>query len=379
MRVLIVGGGIGGLAAAIALRRAGMQPIVFERAPELREVGAGLTLWPNAIKALRKIGCADAIEKTAACLTRSESRTWNGKLLAELDLAALASRVGAPTLGIHRADLQHLLADATGPGVLRLGMTCTAFTQGPHGVTVRFANGEQEKGDLLIGADGLRSSVRPLVVGSQKPRYAGYTAWRGVADVEATDVPDGTAVVAAGRGSQAGFLPLGHGRTYWFATVNVGENEMLMGSTRAVLARRFADWYAPIPALISATDETAIIRTDIYDRKPATAWGVGRVTLLGDAAHPTTPNLGQGACQALEDAAVLARCLAERPADPATALRDYEAARMPRTADVVNRSWEIGRWLAVESRVANFVRDWGMRLGRKRFARDLETLVGYEV
>lgn len=378
-RALVIGGGIGGLAAAVALRQVGYDAAVFERAPELREIGAGLTLWTNAVKALVKLGVWPAVEPDSTPLRQSELRSWRGRLLSAADLGPMTARLGAPTVGVHRADLQARLADAAGRDRFRLGATCVGYEADPAGVTARFADGRTERGDLLIGADGLRSAVRAQLLGDEPPRYAGYTAWRGVGLVDRPEVPVGVTILAVGRGSQVGILPIGKGRTYWFATANVPEGGSdPAGGHKAALLARFGDWYPPVPAAIAATPEDAIIRNDIIDRPPVATWGDGRVTLLGDAAHPTTPNLGQGACMALEDAVVLARCL-KGAADIPAGLRAYEAARRPRTALVTTQSWQLGKLLGLESRFWCWVRDRGIGLAGGLTLKQTEKLIGAEV
>jgi 2-polyprenyl-6-methoxyphenol hydroxylase-like FAD-dependent oxidoreductase len=246
-------------------------------------------------------------------------------------------------------------------------------------VTARFADGREERGDVLVGADGIKPAVRRQLLGDEPLRYAGYTAWRGVGLIDRPEVPLGVTMLAAGRGSQVGTLPIGGGRTYWFATANVPQGETdPPGGHRAALLERFKDWYAPIPAFIDATPEGAIIRNDILDRPPVRKWGEGRVTMLGDAAHPTTPNLGQGACQAIESAFVLARHL-RGAADLPAALRAYEQARFDRTALVTNRSWTLGKVLAYESRWACGLRDLLLRLFPGASVRATEKLIGVEV
>ena len=376
--VVIVGGGIGGLAAAIALKQVGFTPAVFERAPELREVGAGITLWTNAVKVLRKLGAGPAVEAKAVPLTRSELRTWRGRLLAGTDFGRIGERLGAPTVGVHRADLQRALLDVLGAEHLTLGAECVGFAQDAAGVTARFADGREARGDILVGADGLRSAVRRQLLGDVKPRYSGYTAWRGVGRIDRPEVPLGTTLLAVGRGSQFGYLPIGGGRTYWFATANVPEGQSdPPGRTKAGLLERFGDWYAPLPVVIEATDESAILRNDIVDRPPVTTWGNGRVTLLGDGAHPTTPNLGQGGCMAIEDALVLARCLSAA-ADPAAGLRAYEAQRFRRTATITKTSWQLGKVFALEGRFACWVRDRFFGAFPGLTVRQTEKLIGYE-
>jgi 2-polyprenyl-6-methoxyphenol hydroxylase-like FAD-dependent oxidoreductase len=199
-----------------------------------------------------------------------------------------------------------------------------------------------------------------------------------VGEIDRPEVPLGVTVLAMGRGSQAGLLPIGRGRTYWFATANVpaGESDP-PGGHKTELLKRFADWWPAIPAAIDATPETDIIRNDIFDRKPVRNWTDGRVTLLGDSAHPTTPNMGQGACQAIESAFVLAKCLSHL-ADVPAALLAYQDARFDRTAMVTNRSWQFGKMFAYENGLKCWLRDTAMRVLGGLTVKSTEKLIGYE-
>lgn len=378
-RAVVIGAGIGGLTAAIALKRMGWDVAVYERAPVLREVGAGLTLWANAVAVLRKLEVADGIEAAAAPLAQSELRSWRGRLLVATDFAAMHRKLGVSSIGIHRADLQAKLADALGREQIHLGMTCLSYAQDDKGVTALFAEGDETRGQILVAADGIKSLVRNQLLGPEPPRYAGYTAWRGVGSIVHPAVPLGVTVLAMGRGSQAGLLPIGGGRTYWFATANVPPGEQAgPGGHKADLLARFKDWYPAIPAAIEATDDSAILRNDILDRPPVRKWTDGRVTLLGDAAHPTTPNLGQGACQAIESAWVLARSLANAETAPAGLLA-YEQARFDRTAAITNQSWRLGRVFAYENPVKCWLRDRLFGLFGGLTVRETEKLIGVEV
>jgi 2-polyprenyl-6-methoxyphenol hydroxylase-like FAD-dependent oxidoreductase len=376
---LIIGGGIGGLAAGVALRRIGYQVRVCERAGEWREVGAGLLLAPNALKALQYLDLSAAVEAAGIPLERAEIRTRRGDLLTAMPAGAIGKRVGAPTVCLHRADLLALLAGALDPEVLRLGRECTGVEQEGTRVTARFAGGPEEQGDFLIGADGLRSVVREHVPGMKPLRYAGYTAWRGIAACERPGFAAATACETWGCGLRFGFVPTDRRRVYWYATMNAPEGAHdPEGRRKQELLKRFARWHDPIPTLIEATEEATILRNDVYDREPARQWGQGRITLLGDAAHPTTPNLGQGACQALEDAVVLARCLAAG-ADTPAALRAYEAERMPRTRRIVQQSRRIGSIGQWENPWACGLRDLLTRMTPTRFImRQTEWVVRYQ-
>jgi 2-polyprenyl-6-methoxyphenol hydroxylase-like FAD-dependent oxidoreductase len=355
MKALIIGGGIGGLAAAIGLAKVGVEVELFERAAELGEVGAGLSLWSNALRALEAIGAGDVVAPISITGATGAIRAADGSLLTRV-----ADAVGpgqALAVLVHRAELHGGLLRLVDPARLHKGKALESFSQNASGVTARFADGTTARGDLLIGADGIRSRVRAQLHGDAPPVYAGYTAWRAVVPFDRSRLLPGE---SWGRGERFGQVPLADGRVYWFATASTPAGGRSPDGERAELLRRFGGWHAPIPELIAAAPEAEILRHDIYDRPPLRSWGAGLATLLGDAAHPMTPNLGQGACQALEDAAVLARCL-DGAADVAGALRRYEDLRAARTAAIVQRSRQIGAVGQWANPLAVGLRNWLMR------------------
>jgi 2-polyprenyl-6-methoxyphenol hydroxylase-like FAD-dependent oxidoreductase len=380
-KAIVIGGGIGGLAAAVALPKVGMAVTVFERAPAIREVGAGLSLWSNAVTALRRLGLESRIVELGSPVERMQTVTASGQVLSEITIEELSRKAGAPSLCVHRADLLRTLAEALELSVIRTNARCVGFEQHSDVVTARFADGQSESGDLLLGADGIQSAIRAQLFGPSEPRYAGYTCWRGIAHFEHPDLPSGLSLFALGRGTQMGLSHCGPARIYWFVTQNApaGTADPPGGHKHAVLTA-FTGWHPMFRAVIEATDESAILKNDIIDRPPIRIWGVGRLTLLGDAAHPSTPNLGQGACQALEDAVVLADCL--RQADGViSGLRSYEERRRRRTAWVTTQSWFLGKvfqWqnpIAIWLRNRSFRTKWGHRQALKLF----ENLVTYKV
>jgi 2-polyprenyl-6-methoxyphenol hydroxylase-like FAD-dependent oxidoreductase len=254
-----------------------------------------------------------------------------------------------PSAAVHRADLQVLLVREVGEGTLRLSAEVEGFEQDEGGVTV-FLGGGEERADILVGADGLRSKTRAALFGPEKSRHTGYTVWRAVVELAEPGeelLPWGTGFESWGRGARFGCAHIGKGRVYWFATDNAPKSEKdgppgSAAGPKEMLPRLLGSWHRTVGELIEATVEDAILRTDIYDREPLDEhWGEGRVTLLGDAAHPMTPNLGQGAGQAMEDAVVLARCLREGGAT-ADSLRRYGRLRCDRAAMVVRRSRRVG-------------------------------------
>lgn len=379
-RALIIGGGIGGLATAVALARVGIEPAVFERAPALGEVGAGLSLWSNAVKALRRLGLDEQVIALGSVLERAVTVTPDGRVVDTTPIGELSRRAGAPSVCVHRADLQGCLMRAVPPERLHAGSECVGFEGDDRGVTARFADGRSERGDLLIGADGIHSAVRRQMLGPTEPRYAGYAAWRGIAEIRHPDLPADGSVLALGPGMQVGLFPCGPGRTYWFATRNEPEGSREgPGHAKAEILASLRGWWPPIPAVVEETPEAALRKDAVLDRPPVRRWGRGRATFVGDAIHPTTPNLGQGACQAIEDAVALADCLRSGEEVEAS-LRDYERLRRGRTAMVVRRSWSLGRVLQWENPALVRLRTilLGTGMARRQGIRLFEELLGYE-
>ena len=333
-KAIIVGAGIGGITAAIALRQSGIEAAVYERAPELKEIGAGIALASNAMKVLSQLGLSDRVAGQGIPLANGDIRTWKGEVIVR------GSAVPLVSVCVHRVDLLGVLVEAWGADHINVGYECTGFEHHNDAVGVRFSNGEDVEGDFLIGADGIQSVVRAQIHGPERPRYAGYTAWRAVATIEM----EPKISESWGHGRRFGIVPIGNGRVYWYATKNALEGELESANRRKQELRKlFQGWHQPIESLIDATDSDLILRNDVYDRVPLkVAWGEGLVTLLGDAAHPTTPNLGQGACQAIEDGIVLAGIF-RASANIVAALRKYEEQRRARTAYITNLSWRLGK------------------------------------
>ena len=380
MKAIVIGAGIGGLSAAIALRRAGVEALVFERTRELKELGAGLSLTANATKALNGLGLTDALRGIGIPIGVAEIRAWRGEVLSRIPTWQLDEKVGARSAAVHRADLQGALLRELGDEAVRLGAACRGFEQEGEGVRAFFDDGTEERADLLVGADGLRSTIRRGLLGDGNPRYAGYTAWRAVVAPEDELVPAGEAWEVWGRGVRFICTQIGRGRVYWAVSKNApeGEHDVSTGAAQDALLELCAGWLEPVEELIAATEKAAILRTDIYDRDPVRKrWGKGRVTLLGDAAHPMTPDLGQGACQAIEDAVALVGCLKERE-DIEAALSLYEARRSRRTAALVRGSRRVGRIAQLRNPLACRLRDAALKAFPSRLQmKQLEAILGY--
>ena len=334
----IIGGGIGGVAAAAALYRLGIHATVYERAPRLEEVGAGMMLWPNATRILKELGLLEYVAARSGLNTHFTVRASSGNVLMNIALG----KFDVPALCTRRSDLLAALLSALPREHVRLGRELTHLEQLKSKVRVQFADGSIAEHDAVIGADGIRSRVRAQLFGVSDPVYRGYTVWRGVAAYRGWAVRHGYNSESWGHGSRFGILSIGQSRFTWYATANV--RAALPGERKSELLQRFAGWHEPIPELIESTE--LILENGAYDLPPLPRWTAGRVTLLGDAAHPCTPNLGQGGCMALEDALVLAKCvLQERSIE--SALRRYELLRRRRTGHIQQRSLlmgHIGQW-----------------------------------
>ena len=320
---VVVGGGIGGLAAAVALRRAGWDVRVFERAPQFGEIGAGLSLWPNAIRALDRLGLAERVLAIGAVEAHGGARDRRGRWLSRTTSDEVARRFGYPLIVVHRAELLQVLREALPDDALVAGSEITEVPDAP----------------LVVAADGVGSAMRDVLFPGHGPRYAGYTAWRALAPFPGLS----EGAVTWGRGERFGFVPMRSGLVYCFATASMAAGTH-HANEHAELLRRFGDWPDPIPALLRAIAPEAVLRHDIADLPALPSFVRGRVALLGDAAHAMTPNLGQGACQALEDAVTLAECVSGGTAgDVPEALGRYDRMRRRRTQAIVLRSRRLGR------------------------------------
>ncbi|MFV8127032.1 FAD-dependent monooxygenase [Streptomyces syringium] len=340
-KAVVVGGGIGGLATAIGLRLIGWEVTVLERARVLDDAGAGISLHANGIRALDALGVGATVRAAARPQYTGATRTPRGRCLARMDGTALERTLGTPIVGIPRAVLHRLLRDALPPESLVVGAEAVSVDRSvPEQPRVRLESAELDA-DLVVGADGVNSRLRAqLFPDHPGPAYSGSTVLRAI--TEGPIALDSDFELTWGRGAEFGHIAFADGRAEWHAVLNAPEGARFPDPL-AEVRRRCGGWHAPIPALLAATGPEAVLHHDIKELVvPVPAYAVGRVVLLGDAAHAMTPNLGQGACQAMEDAAVLTAALATESTVEA-ALTRYDTERRPRSQAVARAARQAGR------------------------------------
>jgi len=373
-RVAIIGGGIGGLAAARALSRRGIEVRIYEAAPELREIGAGVALGPNAMKVLRSLDLEDDVRAVAGrsewALTRN-GRT--GRVISRTSRAQQADLFGSAAATVHRADLLDVLAHSLPSHIVTLGARCTGVEPDGEVAVAHFQDGTEVEADLVVGADGIHSAVRASLFGPDAPRFTGKICYRSVVPVDAVPGgpppndnaqwlgPHGTIVLYPVRRDELINVVCHYDDEAYRHESWVSECE------RSEVLERYAGWHDLLLRTFSAGE--VWYKWALYDRDPIPTWTHGRVTVLGDAAHPMLPYLGQGACQAIEDGCVLAAALAAEPDDPVAALDLYERSRRPRASQVVLASRERGVSNHLASPLAAWRRDVSIAL-RRRFGRD---------
>ena len=362
-RVSIIGAGLGGLAAAIALRQRGCEVTVFEQAAEITEIGAGVQLGPNAMRVLMALGLEEEAMKTAFEPERHVVRNWKtGRVVAATQMKGVyRNQFGAPYFGFHRADLQATLLQAVPQKDVRLNAKCTGVRNSGTSAVITFADGSEVESDVVVGADGIHSAVRESLYGPESPRFTGVICWRGVVPVEI--MPEG--MVSPDMG--AWFGPHSTLVTYyvrrgelinWAALYDAHdwrEESWKTEGNPAEVMQTYAEWHPAVNELISKTGR--LYKWALFDREPLARWSTGRITLLGDSAHPMLPYLAQGACMAVEDGYVLATELARAGTGAEQALKNYESLRLPRTARVQLASRARAKVNQTTSPLARFGRD----------------------
>ena len=385
LRVLVVGAGIGGLTAAVALLRLGIDVRVYEQANALGEVGAGVALGPNAVKVLQRLGVAQNFGAAAVVPASLDTRDWqNGAVLGRVLLGdAAISRWGAPFYHLHRADVHNALRVASGDGCIVLGARATTIETSDSHVVVRFADGRSATGDVLIGADGIHSVVRDHVAGADRAIWSRQVSWRGLASAsvgKAIGLETRHHSFWGPRKQFVCFYVSGGRLVNWVGNTQsdqewVEESWSARGD-RDEVAGLFKDWHPQVRALIAGTEQ--VYKWALFDRLPLQNWTRGRVTVLGDAAHPMLPYMAQGASQSIEDAYILANSLAKTPDDPLGAINSYAQRRQERTAAVQNASREAGKAMQLTDPAEVAIRNANLRESPEAPAARFDWIWGYD-
>jgi FAD-dependent urate hydroxylase len=339
LKVIIIGAGIGGLTAAIALAQAGYEVEIYDRVSELRPVGAGISLWSNGVKILNRLGLGEEMAAIGGEMNQMQYRAKTGELLNAIDLMPLIQQVGQRPYPVARRDLQTMLLKAF-PGEVQLNHKCVAVNEAATGVTAIFENGHQATGDLLIAADGIRSILRTYVLDEPvEPKYGGYINWNGLVAADSDLVPEHTWMIYVGEHQRASMMPVAGNRLYFFFDVPLPDDTPAdPAQYRTELQAHFQGWAQPVQHLIDRLDPYETARPVIHDVGPLDRFVRGRVALLGDSAHATCPDLGQGGCQAMEDALVLTNYLMSTNVSVEDALKRYEVERKARANAVVEKA-----------------------------------------
>ncbi|MGB3300326.1 MAG: FAD-dependent urate hydroxylase HpxO [Phormidesmis sp.] len=337
LKVVVVGAGMGGLTTAIALQKAGYQVEVYDRVRELRPAGAGISLWSNGVKVLNRLGLGAEIARIGGAMEQMAYYDKSGELLTGFSLLPLVERVGQAPYPVTRTDLQEMLLAAVGPDCVHLGRQCVAVEQTEHKVIAIFEDGQRVEADVIVGADGTHSVIRAHLL-EQPPerRYVGYVNWNGLVPMSDDLAPNNSWDIYVGDGQRASLMPVGGDRFYFFLDVPLPKGtENNSDSYREELSEHFAGWAPPVQKLIERLEPQKTNRVEIHDIEPLQTLAKGRIALIGDAAHSTAPDLGQGGCQAMEDAWILANCLSTTNISVADALKRYEESRKQRVADII--------------------------------------------
>jgi salicylate hydroxylase len=342
LKVAIIGAGLGGLAVAIALHKQNINAQIYEKAQQLRLVGAGLSLFPNGLNTLEAIapGIVETLKHAGSPTRMVNLRKNTGEIIMQ-NPQVLQEKYGQPMLQIRWSRLQEILASRLPPEVIHLNYRCIGFEQNDSGIEVCFDNGEKAQVDLLIGADGINSAIREILIKDGLPRYAGRMSWRAVIKYKHDLIlPNEVTITTSPEGGKIfTLIDVGGGYIFWSAGALSADDSLSQNAVdvKSRVLDIFAGWEEPVEAIIKETDANQIVERPIWDRPPLQKWSQGRVTLLGDAAHPMTPALGQGANTAFEDAWELRECLMNAP-NIETALANYESSRIHRTQVIQARS-----------------------------------------
>lgn len=359
MKITIIGAGIGGLTTGIALRQKGFQVEIFESFSAMKRLGAGIVLANNAMKVYERLGLAEQIYQASNHISKLKLVDENLKALTQIHLQSFEKKLGVHYSAIHRGNLQNILLKHFPTKDLHLGKRLKHLIEFDQEIQLHFEDGSSHKTNILIGADGINSIIRKHFFPKSKIRNAGQVCWRGVAKINLPQKFNHEINESWGKGTRFGIVPLADGEVYWFALANY-KSDFHHEFKDANLENIFSDYHPLIPKIIRATPPKNIIINEINDLKPLKKWYTNNICLIGDAAHATTPNMGQGACQSIEDALALSICL-EKEKDIEAAFALFQKLRLSKANGVTRQSWNIGKMAQLENGIARNIRNLIMR------------------
>lgn len=346
--IIIIGGGVGGLCAAIACQRRGMDATVYEAASELQPIGGGIWISPNALQVLERFGLTEKIKERGVALDGIQYQDVSGKVVRNDIFKDVIEKFGHTTVCIRRTELQRTLIEELDDGTIELDKRCARVRQTDEKAIAEFADGTQAEGDVIIAADGIRSTVRQQLFPLSSLRYSGQSCYGGISNVDLPPSMERLSLEIWGNGTRVTWAPFNDEQVTWFAVHKVPEFRRNRETSRARLRELFSNYPDPTDEVIRRTDEEDIFHINLCDLEPLDTWYDGRIVLIGDAAHAQTPNLAQGAAQAIEDAFVVVDNLKDHDS-PTAAFEAYEQIRMEKAKELVNWSWYVGKAAHLES------------------------------
>lgn len=355
-QITIIGAGIGGLTTALTFKQKGYQVTVYESAPEIKPVGAGIIMANNAMQIFSKLGIQHKIEKVGNKISSMKITDEKLNTISEIELNQFEKKYGVYNVAIHRSELLKVLAEEVGMENIKLSKRLSKIEQSDS-FLLTFEDGTTEKCDLVIGADGIHSVVRNQLFNLGEIRDSKQICWRGISEVNLPEKYQYEAYETWGKGRRFGFVKINETKTYWFAVIN----EQLVKNKEADLSDLYKNFHVDILNIISSTPKESIFLSKITDLKPIKKWQSKNVCLIGDAAHATTPNLGQGACQAIEDAYTIGKLLDSNKSINEV-FEEYEKLRIKKAHNIVNTSWKLGKIAQLENNLGIWARNTIMRL-----------------
>ncbi len=372
-KIAIIGGGIGGLTTAIALQQKGFDVKVYEAAPKIQEVGAGLWVAPNALNIFERLGIAEAIKAAGNALKISYLGDHKGNVLTKVDFSKIIAKYDNGTIAIHRGRLQSILLENVKPNTVETYKRLKNIENTSRnnrernsregGIQLKFDDETVASCDILVGADGIHSVVRKHIFGEIPLRYSGQTCWRGIAEMTLPHPKEAAELWGTKGGLRSSYSQVSDNEVYWYITAKAQQGTKINSNeVKSYLLNLVSEFQSDIKNVLEKTENQAIMQNDLLDIKPIPNWHKGNIVLIGDAAHATMPNLGQGACQAIEDAYFLAACLSKHTPSVSNAFSAFQNKRKPKADFVTNTSFQIGQFINLGGAVGYRLRNMLLKM-----------------